>query len=508
MSKPKKTLWFENDRPESDFKTRVIRSGGISVFAQTVAYGAQTIGTIIMARLLSPNDFGLVAFVTVASLLLMNFGVKFSEAIIQENRITHALISNTFWANLIISTGLALSLIAVSPLLAWFFKEPQVKEIALVMAIIVVLPAISTQHTALLKRKMNFRAIAAMDISASLISVITGIVLALRGFGYWAIIARQIAFYSIGSLSAWYICNWRPGLYDRGTSLKAILKFTVKTYGNYCLTYFCRSLDKILIGRYFGSQMLGHYDRAYNLSSAFPNQLITPLTGVAISTLSKLRNSPDKFVRYYENMVSLIAFVSMGVSVVLTVIGRDLVVLALGQQWEIAGRIFVAFAAGMGISLIYSTTMWVHISLGRADRALKWSLLSSSITVIIIVSGLAFGVMGVAIAYSLSSFMLVVPAFRYAMKPISTQRFSYWGMAGKHVLSAFVAGVLSWLLMYTGCLSLLGSFASARGIRILIVLMVCSALYLSLEIAFHRGLKPLISLIEIAKIMNPMRHSK
>ncbi|MFX1590784.1 MAG: oligosaccharide flippase family protein, partial [Promethearchaeota archaeon] len=207
------------------------------------------IGTIVLARLLTPADFGLVAMVTVFSLLLRNFGMRgFTEAIIQSEVINHKKISTLFWIHVVISFSLALIFISLSPLIAWFYKEPRLVSITIVIALSFIFSALSTQHLALLKRNMEFYKIAANEISAAAISCVVAIVLAWQGGGYWSLVARRVVPIVAMAVGAWILCGWLPGLPVRGTGVKPMLKFGINTYGNFATNYFSRNLDKVLIG--------------------------------------------------------------------------------------------------------------------------------------------------------------------------------------------------------------------------------------------------------------------
>ena len=501
LEKTRDAEFFHDGSLRAGLKKRAVKGAGVMVFSQTFAYSVQMISTVILARLLTPDDFGLVAMVSVCSVLLMNFGVKFTEAILQEKEITHEKISSLFWVNIGISVLITVGFMACSPIIAWFFSEPRLRYITVVMAFPILLSGLSTQHIALLKRSMKFKQVAANDMVAAVVSVIIAIAMASAGWGYWAVVARQVTVLVAGTVGAWIMCSWRPGLPIGNSGIYSMVKFACNTYCNYCMTYFSRNLDKVLIGRLLGSQLLGHYDRAYQLSGAFPNQLVIPLTTVAVSTLSRLREDPEKYWRYFERMLSTIAFLGMGVSAVLTVIGKDLVVIVLGPQWGKAGDIFTAFAPGLGMALIYSTSVWLHLSLGRADRCFRWSIIGLLATIIAYIIGLRFGAFGVAVAYSASLYILAWPALSYAGGPLNFKLSSFVGITWKYMLAALIAGVSGWIVFYSsGWISSDLSKLSAV-VRVPSVSIVCIFLYLAVVVVLHRGLRPIIELLEVAHDM-------
>jgi PST family polysaccharide transporter len=249
---------------------------------------------------------------------------------------------------------------ASAPVIAWFYKEPLLKPIVVAMAVPILLGGLSTQHHALLIRKMKFYGTSAYEMGVAITSLTIAIVLACWGWGYWALVAKWIISPLAFTGGAWVMCGWRPGLPARGTGVRPMLRFAFNTCGNFVMNYFGRNVDKILIGRFQGSQSLGNYDRAYHLSLVLPHQLVSPLTGVAIATFSRLSNDPEKYRHNYLTILSIFAFVGMPLSTTFTLIGKDLIILLLGPQWNTAGQIFSVFGLSIGVSMLYYTHPWLH----------------------------------------------------------------------------------------------------------------------------------------------------
>ncbi len=255
--------YFSTENLTPAIKTRAIRSASITIFSQALSFLLQTLGTIVLARLLSPGDFGLVTMVLTFSLLLGNFGANgLTEAVIQAKEINHKQISTLFWINLLINGLLAVIFIMISPFVVWFYKEPRLTTIILIIAASNLIGALSVLHIALLKRRMNFLSISVNEIAATIVSVIVPIVLAYYGWGYWAIVVKWALSPLIVTFGAWIICNWRPGLPSSQSGVKPMLSFTFNAYGNFVVSYLRRNIDKMVIGRFFGTHSLGCYDRA------------------------------------------------------------------------------------------------------------------------------------------------------------------------------------------------------------------------------------------------------
>jgi PST family polysaccharide transporter len=193
----------------------------------------------------------------------------------------------------------------------------------------------------------------------------------------------------------------------------------------------------------------------------------------------------------------------MGVGADLTLIGKDLIRLLLGPKWEESGRIFTFFGPGIGIMLLYYTHGWIHLSIGRADRWLRWGIVEFTVTALLFVAGLPWGPVGIAVAWTLSFWILTVPAFWYAGRPIQLGIAPVIAAVWKYVLASLLAGVVSALIIPA-----LPSVAAVSGwvaslARIVMISVLFVALYLSVVILLHRGTAPLRQLAGLLRDMVP-----
>ena len=387
--------------------------------------------------------------VAVFSLLLQNFGVNgFTEAVIQQESISHQQISNLFWVNIGFSSILTITFILSAPLMVYFYHEPELKIITVVMAFSIIFAGFSTHHNALLQRNMQFHKTSANQIAAVTSSNLIAVVLAFMGWGYWALIIRRLTLPLMSAIGSWILCPWKPAIPSRSAEIRSMLTFAFHTYGSFSLDYFRKNFDKVLLGWNNGAQSLGEYDRAYHLFVMPMNQLTVPIGNVALSALSKIRNKPERFIRYYLKSMSLILFIGMAISVVFLMTGKDLILLLLGPQWVTSGEIFTIFSPAIGMMLVYQTSGWLHLSLGRADRWLRWNILSSIIVALLLLLGLRFGPIGVAAAFSLSFFLLTGPGIWYAGKPINLSVGAIVAIGWRYFFSAAASALLSWTILY------------------------------------------------------------
>ena len=495
--------YFCTDNLRPQLKVLAIRGTGATVFAQLLNYGIQLIGAIILSRILTPDDFGLVAMVMVISLLLANFGGNgFTEAIIQEEKIDHIQTSTLFWINAGISSTLTLLFIALAPIFALLYNDQRIINITVVGGGLIILSALATLHMALLKRRMQFYHVAANVIVGGFVSTAVSITMALLGFGYWSLVAKHISYAASITIGAWLLCKWRPGYPTNFARVKSMLKFALNVYGNFCINYLSRNVDKMLTGKYLGSTQLGQYDRAHLLFGMFHNQLTMPVSNVAVATLSRLRDDRVKFLEYYVKILSVIAFLAMPLSAVLVLIGQDLILFLFGKQWSVAGHVFIAFGPAIGFMLLYSTHVWLHYSMGRADRLFKWSIVATAVTVVLFFAGIPYGVLGVAVAYSASYYILMIPGLLYAGQPIRLKLSHILSSAWKCFTAALFAGLLcSYIFSWTFISEVFVGLNII--VRILAQSFCCSALYLTVLIVLYRRFSPILQFFVVLRDMVP-----
>ncbi len=498
--------FFDTESATRNIREKALRGGAAMLLSRSVNAGVQFGSAIILARLLGPKDFGLFAMVTAFSLLLANVGYNgFIEAIVQTEDISHQQVSALFWLGLGISVGLAILFSASSYLLVAFYKEPKLAHIAIALSTGFVFNALTTTHLALIMRRIRFRDVMLNEIASVVVSNVVAVAMALKGFGYWALIFRQLVGAFSTALIAWIQCSWRPGLPRRLSQTKRLIEYAARTYINYAVTYLGRNLDKVLIGWRWGPRELGNYDRAYQLFVMPAGQMVTPLASVALATLSRLRDDAERYRRYFLRSLSIIAFFGMFASGILTVAGRDIIIFLLGDQWAKAGHIFTAFGPSVGITLVYGTHSWLHLSLGRPERWLKWSLVALGVTALLFLIGLEFGGIGIAVAYSLSYYLLVGPALLFAGKPIGITAQDIWGQLWKYLAASVLSASTVWLTFAR--LGLLGAPASGSLLlmRILAVGLTYSLVYCLAVLVFFRSLQPFRDLFVIVREMTARR---
>ncbi len=503
-----KGMFHPAAKGQGELRQLAVRGAGAAFSAQGLSLAVQMVATVVLARLLLPTDFGVVAMVTTFSLLIMNFGLNgFTEAVVQTEEISRTLASNLFWINLGTSLLLTLGFASAGSLLAWFYGDPQVKMVAVGVSLTIFLTGTSVLHLALLKRAMEFPVIAANDVFARGASVVSSITLALLGWGYWALVAGVVALPLSTAVGAWILCRWVPGLPRRAPGTTKLVRYAINVYGHFAVNYFARNMDNVLVGWRFGAQSLGFYKKAYDLFALSSSQLVSPITSVAFSALSRLKDDQFQYRRYFLRALALLAFVALGVGADLSLVGKDLIRVILGPGWEESGRIFVFFGPGIGVMLLYYTHGWIHLSIGTPDRWFRWGIIEFLVTGALFIVGLPWGPVGIAMAWTASFWILMLPAFWYAGKPIGFGVGPVVNVIWRYIVAAILAASASVLVVLHS-----HPFGTGMGMedalaRMVIVSLLFWSLYLIAVVALHRSLDPLYHLVKLLPDMLTFRRT-
>jgi len=485
-----------------NLKNRAVKGAGFNVASQFLSLIFHTVGVIVLSRLLKPSDFGLVAMVVAFSSWLANFGLNgFTEFIIYKQKLGKEEVTSIFWVHVLIATILACGFVFFGFFLVKIYKEPALSGIAAAMASSFVLYALSTSHIALLKRDMKFASVAIADLVAVILSIIFAIAAALAGMGYWAVVIRQLTIPAVMVAAAWILCPWRPQKPIRLQRARPGLKYAIRIFMNVSLGFIMNGLDKVLLGRYHGSELLGNYDRAYYIFSMPATQLLTPLHNVALATLSRLKGDRQRFTEYYARAVSLVTFPGVFTALALTISARDLVNLILGPTWVEAGRVVSAFGPGIAAMLFYGTSSWLHLSLGTPDRWLRWNLFAAAVTVTAFVIAAPFGAVAMATALTIRTFTIAIPAIWYGGRPIHLNL----GTVMKNIWPYFVSGTVVYLFW----IFLLGHWSPATDLamssgpiaRIFLSTGISAVLYLALVVTFQRGFKSIRDILSLIPLV-------
>ncbi len=402
--------YLKTDHLQADLGARTARGGAVTVASHSLRFVVTIAATSVMARLLSPTDYGLIGMVA----FFTNFVAMFKDlglsiATIQKSEVSNDQVSTLFWVNVGFSVAITVLTIALSPLIAWFYGDPRLTAITAVTAFGFVIGGLTVQHEALLRRQMRFFALVVTFLAATIIGYVVGIFMAWRGFSYWALVGSQLALLVANTIGVWLVCRWRPGLPKRNSGVRSMIAFGRNFTGFSIINYFSRNLDNVLLGRFWGANELGLYNRAYQLMTLPIDQINEPITSVAIPALSRINDAAERYRQAYLRMLEKIAMLTMPAVAFMMATSDWIVKIVLGPQWSATSRIFLLLGMTGMFQPIANTSGWLFLTQGRSRDMFHWGLISGPITVASIILGLRWGAVGVATSYALTRVFLTDP---------------------------------------------------------------------------------------------------
>lgn len=386
---------------------------GTKLFSMATGF----VALAIVARVLTPADYGLVAMVITVTSFLTVFGdLGLSYVTIQRPEISQAQLSALFWAN--VAFGLALGIItaALSPAMVWFYREPQLLWLTLVLATNFPLAALGVQHQAILQRNMQFLRFGLVQISGTVAGSIVGVVLALLGYGYWALVIQSLTTAFVATAAAWMAVRWLPGAPRRCPELRSMLGFGGRLTAHGMIGYLSLNFDKLLLGRFAGPLQLGLYSTPYSLLGRLMGLSAYSVGQAAVPAMSRAQADSDLMRQTYRRMLQLTGLLGLPLCLIGVIWGSDVILTVLGSRWVEATIVLQALFLGSIPRMISASTGWIFVATGEPGRMLRWELVQSPIMAAAYVIGLPYMATGVALGFAVSSWLLLVPGFIYCMR--------------------------------------------------------------------------------------------
>ena len=393
---------------------RAVSGGFVTVSAQVAKFLLNFAAAAVLARLLNPREFGLVGMVLgVTGLVGIFRELGLSTATVQRETITQQQVSNLFWINVGVSGLLSLVCFALAPLVAWFYRDPRVTGIMLAMSFTFLLTGSTVQHCALLTRQMRFRALAIIEVSSLVLGFSTACLLAWRGFGYWALVAQQLAYAACYLMLTWCTSGWRPSMPRRNSGVRPMLSFGAHLTIADLVGRLSLNTDNILLGRFYGAEPLGLYTRANVLLARPLEQVLTPISSVLIPVLSRLQSDPARYRKTLMRAYSMFAIVVFPFAAMCLALAKPIVLVVLGPKWLAVTPLFSAFALVAISSPLSAVISWMFESQGRGRDQLHTYTIAGAITVSSYVIGLHWGALGIVLSLATASLLIRMPIVYY-----------------------------------------------------------------------------------------------
>ncbi|MCJ0700457.1 lipopolysaccharide biosynthesis protein [Frigoribacterium faeni] len=383
------------------------RGAATTMAGQVLRIGLQLASIFVLARLLTPSDYGLLAMVTAVIGLgevFRDFGL--SSAAIQAKSITRQQKDNLFWINTGVGLMLAITLFFAAGGVAALYGDPRVLAVSQALSLTFLLNGLSTQFRADINRSMHFARLAIVDIGALLVGFVIGVTMAVMGYGYWSLVGMQLGQGAVGLILSVAFARWIPHGIHRDAPMKSFLNFGAGLAGSQILGYAAKNVHTVLIGASLGAVSLGLYNRAFQLLTFPLSQLQAPASQVALPVLSKLHDDRPRYDEFLLRGQTIMLHVVAIILSISTAQALPLFFVALGPQWVEAAPLFQILAVAGFATMVNYACYWVFLSKGLTGSFFRFSLFSRPLLIAIILVGATGGLYGIAIAYSAGSLLM------------------------------------------------------------------------------------------------------
>ena len=435
------------EEPETHHVSRMALRGGVAkLFSQAGNFTLRLAFMVILARLLNPEDFGLVAMVTVVTAFLDLFTTAgLSMAAVQKSTINNNQISTLFWINILVGISLAIICLLMAPLMVAFYHESRLFWVTVVIGAGFVFNAAGVQHLAMLQRSLRYVTIAVIEFTCQFVSLSIGVIVALAGHSYWALVAAAVSLPACTSVCVWLTTGWIPGRPRRDAEVWSLLHFGGTITMNAVVSYATFNFDKFILGRVWGASALGYYGVASQLINIPTSNLNTAVGGVMFSALSRVRHDAERFKRYFLTGYALNISLTLPITIFAAVFADDIIFVVLGSKWVDAADLFRLLVPTVLVFGIVNPLGWLLWSSGRHIRSLQLSLVIGVVVIAGCLIGLPYGPRGIAIGFSAAMLLLLVPIIVWCLHGTTITTMDLWRTASRPLISAAVSAALAFI---------------------------------------------------------------
>lgn len=429
------------------FKRKSVRGGAAAVVGQVVGTVLQIGTTIVLARILSPADYGLQAMVVTLTAFFSLFkDAGLSTAAVQRETLTHEQMSTLFWINLAVGSLLTIVIAAMGPVLAAFYRDRRLTWVTVASSSVFFFSSLSVSHSVLLDRAMRFTTSVKIGILSGTVGTVIAIGMAELGCGYWSLICQTISLPIITTAAVWIVVPWIPGRPRWTPEIRSMLRFGGTVSLNSVVVYIAYNTEKILLGRFWGAAPLGLYTRAYQLANLPVQQLINAIGVVAFPGLSRLQGDAGRLRRSFLKANSFLLSLAIPVVVACGLFSNEAVLIVLGPKWIGAALVLRLLSPTVLVFALVNPFSWFLRATGRVGRSLKIALLIVPVVILGVLAGLRYGPPGVALGYSVAMVLLFLPLVAWAKHGTGLTTSDYWECIKRPVIAGFVSGGVGWVV--------------------------------------------------------------
>lgn len=433
------------EAPLQNLSRSAARGASVTAAGLVIRILIQSVGLVVLARILSPTDFGLVAMVVaVVSVgdILRDFGLSY--AAVQAPTFSLKQRSNLFWLNTAFGAVIGAAVFGLSWPIADLYNDQRLVAITQVVAGTFLINGIGSQYRASLQRSLAFGALAVAETAGQIVSVSAGIIAAMNGLSYWSIVIQLVMHPAVVVTILLAVSRWLPRGFYRHQNTRHFLAFGWRVMAVQTLNYTSANVDTVAVGLKFGPTALGYYNRAFQLMAVPVNQLANGMIRVAVPVLAKLQGDAVRLSQYLiRAQTALLAFM-LFILVALASLTEPIVMIVLGPNWlESASILRILAVAGIFQTLTYPLD-WTFMALGLTRVQLYQALISRPLLIISVIVGAQFTVEGVAWGYAVGAALGWPIALVALARSSSVQVVQLIAVAGRMVAVNVCAGAGAW----------------------------------------------------------------
>lgn len=450
-----------------------------SMIERFATQGVQFLFSIILARLLSPNDYGIIAMPLVFLAIAQCFiDSGFSTALIRKPQLSDEDLSTAFYFNIGVGIICYLVLFCTSPLIADFYKTPILDKLLKVTALATLFNPLCAVQQAILTKEINFKTQAVVSLSGAFFSGIIGLVFAYNGFGVWALVFQQVGGYLIRTILLWILCKWMPKLLWSWESFHYLWGFGSKMLGSGLLETIYNNIYPIVIGKYFSAQDLGNYTRAQQFSALPSSNVTGVLQRVTFPVLSYIQNEDDRLAINYRKILKLSAFLIFPMMLMLSAIADPLIRVLLTDKWRGCVILLQIICLQMMWYPIHAINLNLLTVKGRSDLFLRLEILKKIVGVSILYVSIPNGIIWMVSGGVLSSLIALIINTYYTGKLIKVGFF----VQMKDLIPIVVISIIMWIFIHVSILLIVDA-----SLQLLVGIMSGLSIYLVLAKYFLKS---------------------
>ncbi len=463
---------------KNNLKLKVIKGLFWKILEQCGSQGIQFVVALVLARLMTPAEYGTISLITIFIAIANTFVQSgFATALIQGKDVEEEDYSSVFWVSMLLAALCYGVLFIGAPRIADYYSTPVLKALVRVMGVVLFPGAVVSIQTAFVSRNLRFRQLFQSTMIAVIISGLVSIVLAMRGFGVWAMAAQQMVYYFFLMVVMIICLKWYPRIVFRTGRLKKLFSFGWKILVSGLIDAVWQNIYGLIIGKKYSSADLGAYNRGEQFPKIIATNLSTAIQSVMLPAYSKEQDDPETLRRMASRSIRLSSFVIFPMMAGLAAVAKPLVILLLTEKWIVAAPYLVLLAVSYAVYPIHIINLQVMNAMGRSDLFLKLEILKKAIGVVILLLSLSLGIWPMLILKVFDEYLCTIINAAPNKKLIGYGPMSQWKEVFPSLIISVLMGAGVWSIQLLG-MSVL--------ITIIIQLMTGAVSYAVLSWLFNR----------------------